>query len=69
MKYVMARLEAEFTTASYRVYMSDSIYYYAKNQMAGKRWIDIVKPAPEDNRTAEEILDDTILKAGLTLKE
>ena len=49
--------------------MSDSIYYYAQNKMAGKRWIDIAKPAPEDNRTAEEILDATLLSAGLTLME
>lgn len=69
MKYVLARLETELTTTSYRIYMTDSIYHYARGNAAGKRWMDIVKPAPEDNRSAEEIVADTMLKAGLTLKE
>ena len=69
MRYVRARLEAELATTSYRVYMTDSIYHYARGNAVVKRWMDIVKQAPEDNRSAEEIVEATILNAGLTLKE
>ena len=34
-----------------------------------KRYIDILKPAPEDKRTGAEIAQDIISRAGLTVQE
>lgn len=38
---------------------------YAGGSYIRERWIDIVTPKKQDNRTGEEIVADVIKKAGL----
>lgn len=68
MQYVLARLEQEARDFAYKVYITDSIYYYMDGQRVTIRWEDSLKKKP-DHRTAQEIVGDTLLGAGLILKE
>ena len=64
----MARVKTEAQERGYKVYITDSIYYRAENKRIGIRWEDTLKPR-QPEKSAEEILDDTLKNAGLTLKE
>ena len=68
MRYVLARIEEAAIEKAYRVYITDSIYHYTGGNRLTIRWIDSLKKAPE-TKSAQEIVDETFLKAGLTLKE
>ena len=48
---------------AYRMYITDSIYYYGQGKAIGMRYEDMFKPT--DTRSAEEIAVDVIKKAGL----
>lgn len=51
----------------YRIYMSDSLYLQGEGKRYQDRYIDIIKPKKVDNRSAEEIVDDVLSKAGITI--
>lgn len=51
----------------YRIYMSDSLYLQGEGKRYQDRYIDIIKPKKIDNRSAEEIVDDVLIKAGITV--
>ena len=68
MRYVLARIEDAAIEKAYRVYMTDSIYHYTDGKRLTIRWLDSLNgPVPE--KAAQEIVDETFLHAGLTLKE
>ena len=69
MRYVSARIKTEDRDTLYKVYMSDTLFQYAHNKMLGERFVDILNRKPQPKKTAQEIVDETLLKAGLTLKE
>lgn len=69
MRYVAARIKTDKRETAYKVYMSDSIYQYAHGKMLQDRYEDIIKRKPQPVKTAQEIVDETLLKAGLKLKE
>ena len=54
-----------------RIYITDALKAIAKNtvheggELMSKRYFDIINPAEEDNRTAEEIVDDVLSAAGI----
>lgn len=54
---------------AFRVYVSDSLYYSAREQMLTNRYSDMIgkKQAKEDNRSGEEIAADVIKRAGLVV--
>ena len=54
---------------SYRVYITDSLFWQAHNQMLTMRWEEVISHDPSKEKSAQEIVDETMLKAGLTLKE
>ena len=68
MRYVLARIEDAAIEKAYRVYITDSIYRYTDGQRLSVRWLDTLKK-PEPEKSAQEIVDETFLRAGLTLKE
>lgn len=49
----------------FRIYVTDSLQLMVQNKYLTKSYKDIINPKPEDNRTAKEIADDIILRAGL----
>lgn len=40
-------------------------YYHGSGQYLAKSFNDVIEDKPEDNRTAEEIVDDVLEKCGL----
>ena len=68
MRYVLARIEDAAMEKAYRVYITDSIYHYTDGHRLTVRWLDSLKK-PEAEKAAQEIVDETFLHAGLTLKE
>lgn len=54
---------------AYRFYITDELYYNARNQMHTSRFAEILNPPKEDNRTAEEIVADIVSRAGLEIVE
>lgn len=69
--YTLARLKQQQQEEVYKCYVTDTLFYQAQGKYVGKRYYDLIsKPIIVDKRSAEEIIEDTILKAGLTvLKE
>ena len=58
----------------YRVYVTDALEIIAYNlakvyggKTMSRRFLDIIKPKQEDNRTAEEIIKEVITRAGLKI--
>ena len=54
---------------AFRLYVSDSLYYSARNQMLVNRYSEMIvkKKAKIDNRSGEEIAADVIKRAGLVV--
>ncbi len=54
-----------------RIYITDALKVLAENtareggKMMSKRYYDILNPGEEDNRTAEEIVEDVLSAAGI----
>ena len=69
MRYVRARVETENRETAYKIYMTDSIYYYTQNKGLSERYADLLKKKPTKVKSAQEIVDETFLKAGLKFKE
>lgn len=73
MRYVIAKFEAAQREAVYRIYVTDTLYYYiTANKAVKKRYCEIAGYSGEpkaDDRTAEEIAADVIRRNGLIRKE
>ena len=53
---------------SFRVYITESVRLYGEGKVISVPWEDMLKEAPVDSRTADEIAADVIKNAGLRLK-
>ena len=63
MRYVMARYGEHQRELAYRIYVSDALKIIADNtarfgggNQINERYWNIIHPAPEDNRTEEEVI-------------
>lgn len=72
----MARINEREKTEAYRIYVTDALRIVAENtaQYVGgdyikARYIDVVEPKKQDNRTCEEITADIVARCGLTIKK
>lgn len=66
MRYVRARYEQERRDMTYRVYITD-LLRQAHFRGRATRFYDLLKPAPEETRTEEELIDymkNRIAKVG-----
>lgn len=68
LRYVIARLDEENREMAYRIYVTQSLQNVPQNKYITKSYYDMIYPKPEDNRSAEEIADDIIEKAGLIMR-
>ena len=62
--------------AAYRIYVTDALRIVGENtaQYVGgnyikARYVDIIEPKKQDNRTCEEITADIVARCGLTIKK
>ena len=53
---------------SFRTYITESVRLFGDGKVIGVPWEDMLKKAPVDSRTADEIAADVIKNAGLKLK-
>jgi hypothetical protein len=55
---------------TYRVYLTDSIYYYAHNQVVNVRYADLINPKKTKQRkkTGDEVVADLVKNAGIVLR-
>jgi hypothetical protein len=72
--YCLARLEEKQKQEAYKIYVTDALQLLTESSavLAGngcrylsKRYEDMLSGAPEDDRTAEEIIAETVKRAGL----
>lgn len=49
----------------YRIYITDSLFYFADNKRLSVRYEELINPKPKDTRTAEQIVADIISEIGL----
>ena len=68
MRYVIARLDEEDREMAYRFYVTNSLQNIPQNKYITKTFYDMLYPEPQDDRSAEEIVDDVVAKAGLVLR-
>ena len=64
MRYVNAKAQKESEAKAYRIYVTDGIKMISENTAKTgkasyfqKRYIEVIKPVPEETRTADEIID------------
>ncbi len=70
MQYTLARLKIQYQEEVYKCYLTDTLFYQSQGKCVGKRYYDLISNAyVSDNRTVEEIIEDTIKNAGLTVLE
>ena len=70
MRYAISRFKYEQQEMAYRIYMSDSLFYYTQNQRLTHRYADfITNKIKIDNRSSDEIVMDVMNNAGLRFKE
>lgn len=72
----MARLNEKARNDAYRIYVTDALRLVAENtakfvggRSIERRYIDVVEPKKQDNRTCEEITADIVARCGLTIKK
>ena len=65
----MARLNSDIREWTYRNYVADSLRLIPNNQYQSMTLREMLKPVKQDKRTAEEITNDVMEKAGLKWKE
>lgn len=53
---------------SFRTYITESVRLFGDGKVISIPWEDMLKKAPVDSRTADEIAADVIKNAGLKLK-
>lgn len=68
MRYVLARLEENNREEAYRIFVTKSLQLIPQNKYLTMDYVDTIKPKKIDNKTGNEIVIDTIKKAGLRLK-
>lgn len=73
MEHCWERYYTQQEEEAYRIYVTDALKTITENTCRfngggtmSKRWYDLTKPA--DTRTAEEIADEVVRKAGLIQK-
>lgn len=64
----------ELKERQYKIYVTDALKALTENtaRFAGgtvfkERWIDLHNREPQEEKTAEQIVDDVVTRAGLTL--
>ena len=69
MRYVMARLEEYLCDITYRYYVTDYMYAEGCNKKMANRFVDIIKGKMKvpDQRSGDEIAEDVLKRAGITL--
>ena len=75
LRYCSARFKQEKKEKVYRIYVTDALRIATENtakQAGGNyisaRYIDIIEPKKQDNRTCGEITADIIRRCGLVVK-
>lgn len=68
MQYVKAKFKEKQQELIYRIYITDSLYYYSKEMAPSKRYAEIIGLVEQDKRSGDEIALDIVKKAGLKLK-
>lgn len=69
MRFVLARFEKEQREEAYRIYITDSIYFYARKQALDYRYSELFVKKNIDNRTGDEVASDIINRIGLRFKD
>lgn len=76
MRYCTARGNERERNEAYRVYVTDALRIVSENtakfvggHSIGKRYIDVVRPRKQDERSCEEITADIIARCGLVVKK
>lgn len=71
----MARANERIMAEVYRIYVTDALRVIAENtakfvggRSIERRYIDVVEPKKQDNRTCEEITADIVARCGLVVK-
>ena len=60
MRYLVGRHNKEVVERSYRAYVTNSLRLIPQMSYITKTWVDLVSGEAEDERTAEEIIDDVL---------
>lgn len=75
MRYAIARYNQHQRDLAYRIYLSECVRITTLNtanftggSYIEKKFMDILNPQPEDNRTAVEIVADVFEKMGIEVK-
>ena len=67
MRYVVARLDEFNREMTYRFYISSSLQLAPQNKHITKSLYDLLyNYHPEEEKTGDEIVEDIMLRAGLT---
>lgn len=53
---------------AYRIYITDSLFYQSDEKRLTKRFYDIIKPAPVDKRSGDDIALDVIGRLSLKVE-
>lgn len=55
---------------AFRVYVTDSLFYQAQEQRLARRYAEMIKKTKKvEEKSAEEIIDDIVTRAGLEVVE
>jgi len=65
MRYVKAKCAEYRQELTYRIYITDCLYYQGENKRLTSRFYDLAFPKKEDKRTGDQIALDVITRLNL----
>lgn len=68
MMHASAVFASDVEELAFREYVTDCLYLMGRNKVPGMRWLEMVRPKKEDDRSAEEIAGEVADKMGLVIK-
>ena len=66
MRYVEARIDKFKRDEMYRIFISESLRIAPEGKHITKTWSDFINQTQEEPVDAEEVINDVMLKAGLS---
>lgn len=68
MRYICARARLLEEAQAYRYYLSELIRQQAQGRTFSTSWLEFVKPERVEHRDVDEIVEEVVSRAGITLE-
>lgn len=69
MRYVKARFDVMQREQAYRIYVTDSLFYNARQKSLTRRYVELLEDTNRKVESPEEIISRVIQQGGLVIQD